>query len=125
MNIRFPADAILVFGKEFRRFPLRAEIELRARATAAALVYHATPAPVLTFEASMKGQEVAGSDFVREILLSLSVPQAHIVQQHISTSTEEEIALTEDWMLNRDCHRLIAITSKYHRQRVHQKLKRT
>jgi hypothetical protein len=125
MTIRFPADAILVFGKEFRRFPLRAEVELRARATAAALVHHATRAPILTFEASMKGQEVAGSDFVRGVLLSFSVPQSQIVQQHVSTSTEEEIALTEDWMLKSDCHRLIAITSKYHRQRVHQKLKRS
>ena len=110
--------AILVLGKELRRFPDRARRELLARSAAAAVAWRTGGGLVLTLEARLRGQERSGSELVHEHLLRFGVPSDRIVRKDLSRSTREEAILAHREMRDRGLRSLLAITHDYHLDRV-------
>lgn len=108
--------AVVVLGKELRRFPERARRELAARSAAAALVQPllGPPGRVLTLEAPLRGQAAAGSAIVVDELQALGVPDAVVLQRQASRSTREEALLTARLAAELGLGRVLVITSRYH-----------
>ena len=110
--------AILVLGKELRRFPDRARRELLARSAAAAVAWRTGGGVVLTLEARLRGQQRSGSELVCEHLRRFGVPSDRIVRRDLSRSTREEVILAHQEMRGRDLRSLLAITHDFHLDRV-------
>jgi hypothetical protein len=112
------ADGVLILGKELRRYPQRARLELRARSAAAAIAVRNGARFVATLEARLKGQQESGSSIVRAHLLELGVDPARIVLANQTRSTREECVAARDLVQEHGLSRLAVVTHAYHLDRV-------
>lgn len=111
-------DAVIVLGKELRRYPERGLAELRARSAAASVAIREGARVVLSLEARLKGQERSGSQIVHAALADLGVPKDAVVLDEYTRSTREEALAALSEVRARGLGRLGVITHGYHVPRV-------
>lgn len=112
------ADAVLILGKELRRYPIRARRELRARAAAASVALRLGASFVANLEARLRGQEQSGASLVAQDLRALGVPEAQILLQNQTRSTREEVVAARALVREHAVERLLVLTAAYHLPRV-------
>lgn len=110
-------DAVLVLGKELRRFPARARRELAARAAGAVVLWRRHGCPVLALEAPLRGQREAGSAMVTGLLRSHGVPLGDIEAAEESRSTREEVLALRRRARDRGWAQILVLTAAYHVRR--------
>ena len=87
-------DGVQVLGKELRRDPSRALTELRARTAAAGVALRLGAEAVVSLEAPLRGQPMAGSQIVRMDLETLGVPPQKMILDTQTRSPREEVPST-------------------------------
>jgi len=107
-------DGVQVLGKELRRDPSRALTELRARTAAASVALRSGAEAVVSLEAPLRGQPMAGSQIVRMDLETLGVPPEKMILDTQTRSTREEAMLGAQIAQQHGWRRLLVITSAYH-----------
>ena len=108
----------MVLGKELRRFPVRGQRELRARAAAASVALRGETRVVFTLEAHLKGQARSGSAIVVEALQELGADMDRVVVDEVTRSTREEVRLAQRLLDEHGLRRIALITHGYHVDRV-------
>ena len=83
-------SAVQVLGKELRRAPNRALVELRARTAAASVAVRLGAQYVVSLEAPLRGQVLAGSQIVQSNLHELGIGDEKMVLDCQTRSTREE-----------------------------------
>ena len=109
-----PFDAVMILGKELRRDRGRALLELRARSAAASAALRHGVRYVVSLEAPLVGQELAGSAIVAALLDELGVPRDRMVLDEATTSTREEALEASRQAAQFGWRRLLVVTSDYH-----------
>lgn len=112
------ADAVLILGKELRRYPQRARRELRARAAAASVALRLGASFVANLEARLRGQEQSGASLVAHDLRVLGVPEEQVLLQNQTRSTREEVVAARSLVREHAVERLLVLTAAYHLPRV-------
>jgi hypothetical protein len=107
-------SGVQVLGKELRRDPNRALIELRARTAAAVVGLRMGAEAVVSLEAPLRGQALAGSEIVRLNLQQLGVHPDQMILDTLTRSTREEALVGARIAHERGWRRLLVITSAYH-----------
>ena len=107
-------SGVQVLGKELRRDPDRALLELRARSAAASVCLRLGAQAVVSLEAPLRGQSLAGSQIVRFNLEQLGIPDERMILDTATRSTREEAVLGARIAQDRGWRRLLVITSRYH-----------
>jgi uncharacterized SAM-binding protein YcdF (DUF218 family) len=109
-----PFSGVQVLGKELRRDPNRALVELRARTAAATVCLRMGAEAVVSLEAPLRGQVMAGSEIVRLNLEQLGVRPEQMILDTLTRSTREEALVGARIAHERGWRRLLVITSSYH-----------
>lgn len=112
------ADAVLILGKELRRYPQRARRELRARAAAASVALRLGASFVANLEARLRGQEHSGASLVAQDLRALGVLDEQVLLQNQTRSTREEVVAARSLVREHAVQRLLVLTAAYHLPRV-------
>ncbi|MFT5586726.1 MAG: uncharacterized SAM-binding protein YcdF (DUF218 family) [Cognaticolwellia sp.] len=112
------ADAVLILGKELRRYPQRARRELRARAAAASVALRLGASFVANLEARLRGQQQSGASLVAEDLRALGVLDEQVLLQNQTRSTREEVVAARSLVREHAVQRLLVLTAAYHLPRV-------
>ena len=107
-------SAVQVLGKELRRAPNRALVELRARTAAASVAVRLGAQYVVSLEAPLRGQVLAGSQIVQSNLHELGIGDEKMVLDCQTRSTREEAIHGAKIAKERGWRRLLVITSAYH-----------
>lgn len=107
-------SGVQVLGKELRRDPDRALRELQARSAAAAVSLRLGAEAVVSLEAPLRGQPLAGSQIVQWNLEQLGVSRERMILDTVTRSTREEALLGAQIARDRGWRRLLVITSRYH-----------
>lgn len=111
-------DAVLILGKELRRYPQRARRELRARAAGASVALRSGARFVANLEARLRGQEQSGASLVAQDLAALGVPEERVLLQNQTRSTREEVVAARALVREHAVGRLLVLTAAYHLPRV-------
>jgi hypothetical protein len=112
MDLQF--DAVMILGKELRRYPERARRELAARAAGASVALRHGVPRVVALEAPLVGQDRAGSAVVCELLAELGVPADRVLRDERTRSTREEAVEARRLCLEQGWRRLLVLTAAYH-----------
>ena len=110
-------DAVMVLGKELRRYPVRARRELRARAAGAAIALREGAKWVFSLEDCLRGQQLSGSRVVADMLREMGVPEHQMVLDERTRSTREEALEAARLCRERGLRRLLVLTAAYHVER--------
>lgn len=111
-------DAVLILGKELRRYPQRARRELRARAAGASVALRGGARFVANLEARLRGQAQSGASLVAQDLAALGVAQDQVLLQNQTRSTREEVVAARELVREHAVERLLVLTAAYHLPRV-------
>jgi hypothetical protein len=106
--------AVLVLGKELRRYPGRGRKELAARAAAAHVACRLGAIWVATLEGRLRGQQQAGSAIVCGLLVELGLERDRVVARDWTASTRQELCGGLELVKERGADGLVVITSAYH-----------
>lgn len=112
MTLQF--DAVMILGKELRRYPDRAMRELRARSAAASVALRHGVGCAVALEAPLVGQDRAGSAVVCDLLGELGVAPQRVVRDERTRSTREEAVEARRLCRERGWRRLLVVTAAYH-----------